>query len=161
MCDDCTSKMGSVIASGYLNPYIRIYTPTGEPVRHITREHDQVCCPVGLAVNKKGHIFVGERKGNCVSVFTEEGTFLYSFAHKGKAEGEFNYQGHITPNDLVYSYYYIRFYAYLTSLTCYLCHLSTECLLTLMSHIRTSESCTEASCCEFSLFQRTFDAPAV
>ena len=98
------SRTGNIIISGYHNPYISIYTPTGELVRRFTKGHDQLCGPVGLAVNKEGHIFVGERRGNCVSVFTEEGTFLYSFGHKGKAEGEFNDPAriHITPDDLVY-----------------------------------------------------------
>ena len=98
------SRTGNIIISGYRNRYISIYTPTGELVRQITKEHGQLCGPIGLAVNKEGHIFVGERRGNCVSVFTEEGTFLYSFGHRGKAEGEFNDPAriHITPDDLVY-----------------------------------------------------------
>ena len=45
-----------------------------------------------------------ENGGHCVSVFTEEGTFLYRFGHKGEAEGEFNGPIYIliTPDDLVY-----------------------------------------------------------
>ena len=57
-----------------------------------------------MAVNKEGHIFVVECGGHCVSVFTEEGTFLYRFGHKGKAEGEFYCPNYIliTPDDLMY-----------------------------------------------------------
>ena len=47
---------------------------------------------------------MAEFGGHCVSVFTEEGTFLYRFGHWGEAEGEFYYPTYIliTPDDLVH-----------------------------------------------------------
>ena len=69
------------------------------------KNQGQLSKPCGLAVNKEGHIFVVEYWNHCVSVFTEEGTFLYRFGHKSKAEGEFSHPTFIliTPDDLVYT----------------------------------------------------------
>ena len=100
------SRTGNVIVSDYNNCYISIYTAAGEFVRQFGggrgKDQGQLSNPFGLAVNKEGHIFVCG--GHCVSVFTEEGKFLYRFGHKGEAEGEFNHPTYIliTPDDLVH-----------------------------------------------------------
>ena len=105
------SRTGKVIVSDYDNGYISIYTAAGKFVRQFggkSKDQGHLRGPCGLAVNKEGHIFVAENGsewgGHCVSVFTEEGTFLYRFGHEGKAEGEFNYPHYIliTPDDLVH-----------------------------------------------------------
>ena len=74
------SRTGNVIVSDKNNCYISIYTAAGEFVRQFGgkgKGQGQLSRPCGLAVNEGGYIFVAENLGHSVSVFTEEGAFLY------------------------------------------------------------------------------------
>ena len=46
--------------------------------------------PWGVAVNKKGEIFVSEHEGHCISVFRPSGEKIRSFGSYGSKEGQFN-----------------------------------------------------------------------
>ena len=58
-------------------------TMLGTPVSSINDVND----PWGVAVNKKGEIFVSEDAGQCVSVFSTSGEKIRSFGSYGSKEG--------------------------------------------------------------------------
>ena len=61
-------------------------TMLGTPVSSI----NDVNGPWGVAVNKKGEVFVSEDAGHCVSVFSPSGEKIRSFGSYGSKEGQFN-----------------------------------------------------------------------
>ena len=72
------------------SPYTVAVMPSpqslGKPVRSIGNLQG----PWGIATNSRGHIFVVEQNGHCVSVFTPEGRKIQSFGSKGTSHGQFN-----------------------------------------------------------------------
>ena len=60
--------------------------------------------PFGIAVDSNDAVYISERNGGCINMFTAEGEYLTTFGGKGKAEGQFNFPRglHIDKNDSLF-----------------------------------------------------------
>ena len=77
---------GNIAVCDYGNHLIKIYTPHGELVKEFGS--DELECPMGLAVNNKGQLFVVDQDKCKVFVYSEDGEFQYSFGSRGSDLGE-------------------------------------------------------------------------
>ena len=98
---------GNIAVCDYGKHLIKIYTPHGELVKEFGS--DELECPVGLAVNNKGQLFVVGQDKCKVFVYSEDGEFQYSFGSRGSDLGEFDSPTCICigPDGLVYVSDYI------------------------------------------------------
>ena len=78
---------GNIAVSDPNDRLIKVYTPHGELVQEFGS--DELQCPMGLAVNNKGQLFVAEGDTYKVFVYSEDGEFQYSFGSRGSDLGEF------------------------------------------------------------------------
>ena len=65
---------------------VSIYSTAKGLLKTIALEHS----PWGLTANGKGLIYICERDGHCISVYTEEGNFKFKFGSKGFSPGQLN-----------------------------------------------------------------------
>ena len=80
---------GNIAVSDLNDRLIKDYTPHGEVVKEFGS--DELECPMGLAVNNKGQLFVVDINKLKVFVYSEDGEFQYSFGSRGFDLGEFGY----------------------------------------------------------------------
>ena len=73
------------------SPYTVAVMPSPDSLRKPVRSIGNLQGPWGIATNSRGHIFVAESTGHCVSVFTPEGQKIQSFGSYGTSHGQFNY----------------------------------------------------------------------
>jgi len=70
---------------------IYTYTLDGNYVSKQGFAKGQLICPFSLTTDLNGFIFVVEWGNHCVSVFNEDGKFMYCFGSAGTHKGEFRY----------------------------------------------------------------------
>jgi DNA-binding beta-propeller fold protein YncE len=72
-----------VYVADYQKPHIRVYDKDGKPLHlwDLSQENIDVNSSDYIAISKQGEIFVVDRVGKCVNVFSLEGKFLWRLSH--------------------------------------------------------------------------------
>ena len=79
---------GNVYITDTMSQHIHVYDDTGAHIRSIGYPHDEEFAPSGIAIEDE-HIFVSDRSGNQIVMFTTSGDFVMATGSYGTAEGQF------------------------------------------------------------------------
>ena len=82
-------KDNSIYVTDTMGQHIHVYDKTGTHVRSIGHPHDDEFAPSGIAIEDE-YMFVADRGGNQVVVFTTDGNFVMATGTYGTANGQFN-----------------------------------------------------------------------
>ena len=88
---------GNMYVTDTLSRHIHVYSKDGTHLRSISHPHDdeEEFAPTGIAIEDQ-HIFVADRGGNQVVVFTTTGEFVTATGSYGVAEGQFQNPSGVT-----------------------------------------------------------------
>jgi DNA-binding beta-propeller fold protein YncE len=92
------NREGTVFVSDKLNLTLAAYRSSGEliwargrPVGNLWGENRLLGLPAGVAVDKKGYIYLVDAFNFDIKIFNEKGDFLTAVGKRGLREGEFNF----------------------------------------------------------------------
>ena len=71
-----------------MSRHIHVYKKNGTHIRSISHPHDEEFAPSGIAIEDE-HLYIADRGGNQVVVFTTTGDFVMATGSYGTAEGQF------------------------------------------------------------------------
>lgn len=98
-CDDTNKR---IVVSDQENHCVWVLTPDGDMINVIGGEKGNhlgmLNAPYGVAVTGDGKVVVSEKGSSRISVFSLQGSHLFSFGRKGSDPGQFNQLRHVCTN---------------------------------------------------------------
>lgn len=79
---------GNIYVTDTMGGYIHVYESNGTHIRSISHPHDEEFAPSGIAIEDE-RLFIADRGGNQVVVFTTTGDFITATGSYGTGSGQF------------------------------------------------------------------------